>query len=121
MEDQMYDDFTDPTNAWKLDLSRLKRPYDDLFKDVKKSISDDTEGKLRRALTELGWSPPGQSQKDVWADTELAALVIAAREIAYDHAVQAAMGPERTAALDKALEAFAERVPWDDEPDEGDQ
>lgn len=54
-------------------------------------------------------------------DNKLAALVIAAREVAYDHAVQAAMGPERTAALDKALEAFAERVPWDDEPSEGGQ
>lgn len=43
------------------------------------------------------------------------ALVIAAREIAYDFAVQEAMGKERSEALDKALEPFAGQVGWDDE------
>lgn len=67
-----------------------------------------------------GWIDPTTEESEPDGD-ELFALVIAAREVAYDHAIQLAMGPERTAALDKALEAFAGRAPWDDEPTEGDQ
>lgn len=39
-------------------------------------------------------------------------LVIAARDVAYSDPV-----PETMRELDKAAEAFAERIPWDDEPD----
>lgn len=40
-------------------------------------------------------------------------LVIAARDVAYSDPM-----PETMRELDKAAEAFAERVPWDDEPDD---
>lgn len=40
-------------------------------------------------------------------------LVIAAREVAYTDAPD----PKEREELDRAVEAFAERVPWDDEPD----
>lgn len=38
-------------------------------------------------------------------------LVIAARIVAFED-----QSPEALRALDKASEAFADRVPWDDEP-----
>lgn len=40
-------------------------------------------------------------------------LVIAARVVAFTD-----QGPEAIKELDKASEAFADRVPWDDEPEE---
>jgi len=40
-------------------------------------------------------------------------LVIAAREVAYED-----FDPEKMKALDKASEAFADRVPWDNEPEQ---
>lgn len=40
-------------------------------------------------------------------------LVIAAREVAFGN-----QKPEAIRELDRASEAFAERVPWDDEPEE---
>jgi cell division septum initiation protein DivIVA len=40
-------------------------------------------------------------------------LVIAARMVAYED-----QSPEAIRALDKALEAFAERVGWDNDPDD---
>lgn len=45
-------------------------------------------------------------------------LVIAARVVAYDSAatIESAAAQE----LDQALEAFAQLVPWDDEPDDAD-
>jgi hypothetical protein len=43
---------------------------------------------------------------------ELRRLVIAARVVAYED-----QSPEALEELDKASEAFAELVPWDDEPD----
>lgn len=45
-------------------------------------------------------------------------LVIAARELVYSGAVRT--GVQEGEALDKALEAFASRVPWDNEPDNDD-
>lgn len=43
-------------------------------------------------------------------------LVIAAREVAYED-----FDPEKVKALDKAVEPFGERVPWDNEPDATDE
>lgn len=45
-------------------------------------------------------------------ERDVAALVVAARHVAYYNAPE----PETLTALDKAAEAFASRVPWDDEP-----
>jgi len=42
--------------------------------------------------------------------SDVSALVIAARIVAYED-----QGPEALRDLDRAVEAFAERVPWDDE------
>lgn len=56
-----------------------------------------------------------------WYDTsgvpaDVRRLVIAARNVAFDD------GPSREALreLDQASEAFAERIPWDDEPESAD-
>lgn len=43
-------------------------------------------------------------------------LVIAAREVAYE-----APTPENLRELDLAAEAFAERVPWENEPEEAEE
>jgi len=58
-----------------------------------------------------------QGQTDmVRVPNDVARLVVAARVVAYQ-----SQGPEALAALDKAAEAFASRVPWDDEPTEEEQ
>lgn len=44
---------------------------------------------------------------------DVVSLVIAARNIAYDKPTR-----DEIAVLDRACEAFADRVPWDDEPDD---
>ena len=33
-------------------------PYETILKQVRESIAEDQEGKMRRALIELGWTPP---------------------------------------------------------------
>lgn len=63
-----------------------------------------------------------QAACDVWAGVkceavtdlspDLTRLVVAAREATYN------ASPEATSALDRAVEAFADRVPWDDAPED---
>ena len=44
-------------------------------------------------------------------DEDVTRLVIAARKVAFED-----QSPEALRELDQASEAFADRVPWDDEP-----
>lgn len=57
---------------------------------------------------------PRTTADPVGLPADVVALVLAARAVAFDEAA----GSEGIRALDKASEAFADRVPWDDEPDE---
>ncbi|RUW41493.1 hypothetical protein EOA37_09530 [Mesorhizobium sp. M2A.F.Ca.ET.015.02.1.1] len=51
----------------------------------------------------------------VVSSAALTELIIAARIVAYgDHVIL----PEHLRALDKAVDAFAELVPWDDDPND---
>lgn len=50
---------------------------------------------------------------DTCVPADVAELVIAARIVAFED-----QSPEALRALDKASEAFAERVPWENDPDE---
>jgi hypothetical protein len=55
-------------------------------------------------------SPPLANEELVGSD--VTRLVIAARKVAFEN-----QGPDALKELDKASEAFADRVPWDDAPE----
>ncbi|QND53475.1 hypothetical protein HB779_17460 [Phyllobacterium sp. 628] len=104
------------TSALKpLDLSNLLRHAFLTGRGINGTLSDDDlKAWTEYDPTDLGWyrrveaalSPePAQLPQDVIN------LVIAVREVVYE-----SHDLEKSAALDKAVEAFAERVPWDNDP-----
>lgn len=44
--------------SYHLDYSDELIPFEQIIEKVRTAIAEDTEGKLRRALIELGWTPP---------------------------------------------------------------
>lgn len=50
--------FDDQTMSWKLDYSDDIVPYRDVLRQVVEAIKHDRGQKVRRALIELGWTPP---------------------------------------------------------------
>lgn len=47
---------------FKLDYSDMISPTEDVRRQVIAAIANDTEGKVRRVLIELGWTPPPEKQ-----------------------------------------------------------
>ena len=52
------------TDSYHLDYSDELRPYDEILYKVRRAIDEDIEGKVRRALIELGWTPPASGPND---------------------------------------------------------
>ncbi|QGZ33957.1 hypothetical protein [Stappia indica] len=46
------------TGSYHLDYSDELQPFEQIIEKVRTAIAEDTEGKLRRALIELDWTPP---------------------------------------------------------------
>lgn len=77
--------------------------------DVPDDDCEEAANEIERMRAAL--SSPAPAGGEVPAD--VAELVIAARIVAFED-----QSPEALRALDKASEAFAERVPWENDPDE---
>lgn len=73
---------------------------------------EEVEERLKAALSGLLAAPASPLPGD-GLPADVVRLVIAARRVAYEGAAE-----DDLRALDIAAEAFASRVPWDDEPDE---
>ncbi|MCC4243387.1 hypothetical protein [Stappia indica] len=46
--------------TYHLDYSDRLTPFEEIIEKVRTAIAEDTEGKFRRALIELGWTPPAE-------------------------------------------------------------
>lgn len=52
--------FDEKLMNYKLDFSDQLTPYELVLKQVSEAIVFDQEGKVKRALIELGWTPPSE-------------------------------------------------------------
>lgn len=73
----------------------------------------DDMGSIKSAYAAMLAAAPASPLPGGGLPADVVRLVIAARRVAYEGAAE-----DDLRALDIAAEAFASRVPWDDEPDE---
>ena len=56
--------FKRETQSHHIDYSDDIIPYPDIYSQLAKRIAADTEGKLRQALIEMGWTPPAEQNSE---------------------------------------------------------